>query len=117
MRRAHHGQKRVLPHETKLLLAATGALRLRGGAAARHRNELRVLVRVPLSPGVDPAWRLLHVAALAYLDAGDNHPLRPEIIRLLNDAIDLAQKVPLHAQWQPKYTGGAAAHYGPEADR
>ena len=110
---------RHLPHETKLLLAAEGVLQCQGERRQAHFDDLRLLARLPLSQGADPAWRALHGAVEAYLGVAAvvNHPLRAEIVRLLKASIELVHKVPMASQWRPKYTGGALRHFEREGGR
>lgn len=108
---------RNLPHETKLLLAAEGALFQRGARAEQHLMDLIGLVAGELSSGADPAWRLLRGAAQAYVSIVDRrtYPHTDDITRLLKAAITLAHRAPVPDTWQPKYTGGALRDFQKEA--
>lgn len=99
---------RELPHETKMLLAAEGVLTRSGGARDEHMSNLRALVKAELTPGADPAWRVLRGAADAFVSADGRHgyPLSAEIERLFRTAVVLARKAPKPEAWRPRYTGG-----------
>lgn len=98
---------RSLAHETRLQLVAQRALHDR---KLETVTELRRLAALPLSHNAGPAWQVLRGAALAFAQAGDRHPLRGEIERLLSAALALAAKEGLPPA-APVYTGGARPHF------
>lgn len=99
---------RELPLETRMLLAAEGVLTRTGGARDDHLSVLRSLVKQDLTPGADPAWRVLRGAADAFVskEGRERYELAGEIDRLFRAAVVLARKAPKPEAWRPKYTGG-----------